>query len=36
MKIKFLKPFRLYNPIGDDMMMGYMLKRRWTIRHNGN
>lgn len=21
MKIKFLKPFRLYNPIGDDMMM---------------
>ena len=22
MKIKFLKPFRLYNPIGDDMMMG--------------
>ena len=22
MKIKFLKPFRLYNPIGDDVMMG--------------
>lgn len=22
MKIKFLKPFRLYNPIGDDMMIG--------------
>ena len=22
MRIKFLKPFRLYNPIGDDMMMG--------------
>lgn len=22
MKIKFIKPFRLYNPIGDDMMMG--------------
>ena len=22
MKIKFLKPFRLYNPVGDDMMMG--------------
>ena len=22
MKIKFLKPFRLYNPVGDDVMMG--------------
>lgn len=22
MKIKFLKPFRLYNPVGDDTMMG--------------
>ena len=22
MKIKFIKPFRLYNPVGDDVMMG--------------
>ena len=36
MKIKFLKPFRLYNPIGEDMTMDEGTVENMEIEDNPN